>query len=373
MIGFCGALDFERGAVSFSMLKKMCGLHGAGCAFVGREYGILCDGERNFSGDVMPFTARYNKSLYTAAIIADAHGRGKTGLSQSLVEGYLEEGEEYIHRLEFSYALALYDGRCGELLLAKGHRGDKPLFYTVWDKTVYFASAIRPLMRLWGGCVRVSKKVLIAHIDGDCGSLPDGLFCDIKPVRAGHSIICSRFGQSDVATLPGVYTHDVMMSQAGEIPSANCKKDIRRALTDALFAFDYPQFDCYMPSFMAHLENAKARRLRSVCLQDATLGLDEEYAAERAERLGKAAEISVSPVATGSDPLSTRVLKAMDKELDRILSEYRSDPTSILNDLFGQEYFDELNEQKGLRSRIRKKGMLCQTAMWFDSFNIVLV
>ena len=371
MVGFCGALDHEGGMVSLDTLKRICGLHGAGSAFIGREYGVLCDGESNLSGDIMPFTVRYNKSLYTVAVVADRRKKGGADLARAVIEGYIEEGEEYINRLDTSYALALYDGRCGELLLAKGHSGDKPLFYTVWNKAIYFSSSIRPLMRLWGGRVRISKKILTSYIDSTPTALPEGLFLDIVPVRAGHRVICSRFGHSDITTLPCVYGGGISTREGNEIPVGG-KGDLRRDLTDALFAFDYPQFDCHMPYLLAYLRECGERKLRSVTVQDTALGLGEEYSVERAERLGSYFDVRVRVTPAKNVRVSTRTLKAMSKELDSILGEYLGDGDNVLHKLFTDDYFCRLDGAKPSEEIIRKKALLCQTAMWFQRFDLVL-
>jgi asparagine synthetase B (glutamine-hydrolysing) len=134
---FCGALNFEDRAVSFSDLKKMYGPRRGGTAFVNREIGIICD------SDVQPLTVSYNSSLYTAAIVSSLPiAQSTQNLAQSVLGGYFEEGDSYVRRMDFPFALALYDSRCGELLLSKGAVGDKALFYTQRDGTVYFASSI---------------------------------------------------------------------------------------------------------------------------------------------------------------------------------------------------------------------------------------
>ncbi len=374
MFGFCGCLNFERGAVEFSVLKRMCGLHSVGCAFINKEYGVLCDGVADLSESVLqPVTVRYNNSLFTAAVISDRHIHAGGSLAQAVLEGYIEEGEEYVRRLDFPYALALYDGRCGELLLAKGHAGDKPLFYTVKDGAVYFASSLRPLLRLYGGCVRINKRILKKHLEGGYTHLPEGLFCDISSVRAGHSLLCSRLGQSDVPTLRGMYAFDSFPDSRGDVPSLSARADMRRALTDALFAFDYPQFDCYMPSLMEYLSAAKSRGVSHVRVGDPTAVLCSEYAAERADRLGTLWDVEITSVPAPSDASAKKSLKSMEKELDGILGEYIGSHECILRRLTDTESIEAIGEEKSIPLRIRKKGMLCQTAMWFESFNLVLV
>ena len=189
MVGFLGVFCIEGERNIFSDLKTLCGDIGMGCAFVDGRYGILCHGMKELSEElIQPVTGRYNNALYAAAVSTPDSSRTEND-AQALLGGYIEEGEEYIHRLDIRYSLAMYDGRCGELLLAKGFRGDRPLFYTVTDKAVYFSTTLRPLMRLFGGTVRVDEKILTEYIGGGYSSMPDGLFCDISPLSAGHILL----------------------------------------------------------------------------------------------------------------------------------------------------------------------------------------
>lgn len=372
MIGFCGALDIEGGAVSLGELKRICGLHGVGSAYIGKEYGVLCDGEKNLTGGIMPFTVRYNNSLYTVAIITDRKKGTEADVAREVIEGYMEEGEEYINRLDMPYAMALYDGRCGELLLTKGHFGDKPLFYTVWNKAVYFCSSLRPLIRLWGGCVRVNKNKLTEYIDGAPTVLPEGLFCDIRPVRAGHRVICTRFGQSDITTPPLICSERTCAIHGGEELCHSGCPDMRRELTDALYAFDYPQFDYYMAGMLSRLRECRQHKQRSICVCDDALLYGSEYSAERAERLGNYFEVHISTAQAKSVRINTRTLKAMNRGLDKILDQYLCDEDNVLHKLFGADYFCRLNNAKPTDLTVRKKALLCQTAMWFERFDLVL-
>ena len=71
--------------------------------------------------------------------------------------------------------------------------------------------------------------------------------------------------------------------------------------------------------------------------------------------------------------LSTRDLKSMDKALDSILEEYVSEPTCRLLRIFGEEAVESIRERRSLPLRIRGKGMLIQSAMWLDTFNLIVV
>lgn len=374
MIGFCGALDFEKNRVDFATLKKMCGIHGAGCAFINREFGILCSSDGSFEDNsLQPVTLRYNGSLYTAATVVPQSMRYEQGnTAQAVLEGYLEVGEEFIQRLDFPYALALYDGRRAELLIAKGHEGDMPLFYTVRDGTLYFASSLRPLIRLYGGCVRISGKALLSHVMGDCTPFPEGLFADISSVKRGQGLFCSRLTRDTVPTPCGVYPFCDREKLSGYMPEYVKKNDMKRILTDALFAFNYPQFDCLMPSLLPYISQMKEVGAKEICVEDPLKDTYPEYSEERSRRLGEILNVDIRTVSAERQTQGARELRSIDRALDGLLDEYISSkrfPSHVL----GNGVIETVKECRSLPLRIRGKGMLIQTAMWFDVFNLIVV
>ena len=369
MNGFCGAFDLSRRAVDFSQLKKIRGAHGGGCAFINNEFGILCDGvPPDDQADIwQPNTVRYNGALYTSAIVMDRSASGlEASTSAALLEGYLEEGERYLRRLDFSYALALYDGRCGELILRKGYKGDKPLFYTVKDNTLYFSTRQRSLMALYGGCVRVDKGALEHFIFEMPPSFPVNLFRDIFSIGAGEMLVCSSFGY-DVVSRDGVVTGTGSSAKRALTCREYAKgSDILKSLTDALFVFGYPQFDCYMPSLMSGVSGTQ--RGNAYQNDEALYTEYAEYAAYRTEMVGMAFGIDVYPSQTCERRPTSRELKAMDKALDRVMDGYADGICA----LFGERRIAEVRSEKNIPLRIRRKGMICQSILWQKHFNIVL-
>ncbi len=375
MIGFCGAVDFESNAVKFSTLKRMCSLHKSGCAFIKNEFGILSDCCGDFEENTFqPVTLKYNGFLYTAAVNSRRSMSMEGGsVAQGILEGYFEVGEEFICRLDFPYALALYDGRCGELLLAKGSNGDRPLFYTQKDGALYFASSLKPLFRLYGGCVRVKKNVLISFIKGGYGVLPQELFADISPIKRGQSLLCSRLGYNVIPTPSSMYSYGEKQKNSAYKPEFSKKTDIRRVLTDALFAFEYPQFDCYMASLLPYIAEARRNGVYEIFVRDIFADTKEDYSIQRADRLGNlwGVDVSIAPCSEGL--LSSRQLKYIDKQLDGILDEYMNVAHGMFKLLISDVNIEEIMQERSLTMRIRQKGMLVQSAMWFDTYNIVLV
>ena len=368
MNGFCGAFNLSRDAVNFSVLRRIRCSQGGGCAFMNNEFGILCDGVPmgKEADRWQPTTVRYNNALYTSAIIMDNAGEGiEANTSSALLEGYLEEGERYFNRLDFAYALVMYDGRCGELMLRKGYRGDKPLFYTLRDNTLYFSTSLQSILKLYGGCVKVNKKALDRFIFDAPSPQPQNLFYNISYLGVGEMLICSSFGY-DVVRRDGA--NDLSRGEVQRVlPHVSYAKDgdMDKILTDALFVFGYPQFDCHMPSLMWAVRTAD---------RDKVYGIDDrlyceykDYAVYRAERVGAAFGVDVFPLSEVRSRPSARELRLMDRAIDRLLDGNKDD----LEGLFDRSLIYAARDEKNIPLRIRRKGMMYQTVIWRRHFNIV--
>ncbi len=306
MTGFCGALNFKERRVHFSTLKRMCGLCGSGCAYINGEFGILCDIPISESGEIFqPVTVSYNNALYTCAVSGEA-------VARDVLERYIEEGDGFIHNLCANASVALYDSRCGELMLAQLGNA-RAMYYTQQDGVLYFSSALRPLFRLFGGCIRISRSALLRRLV-DRESDFDGLLCDIVRIGEGQMLLASSLGESLIpfcAPMP-----DLKVGMCEEKIKIG---EIRCFLSERLFEYDYPRLDVECFEAMSKREQKKAERA-----------------------------------------------------MDKILADYLEKPHCVLSALGAREISEETEKQKSIPLRLYTKGMLCETAMWFETFNLVI-
>ncbi len=370
MITFCGILNYG-GIKSFSELQRMRTERGAGCAFINGEYAVLCYGESGERAFLQPVTVKRNNALYTAVIIADTDvfGHGEK-FAESVLTGYVEEGEEYLKRLDFGFSLALYDQRCGELLLLNGGSGAKSLFYTVRDGGICFSSSLACLMRLYGGCVRIDRDVLCEYIKGDHSPLPHGLFKDIFSIKAGQGILCTRWGINEVYMSQATYPSG--QDAECEVLEYSAKTDIMAALTDSLFAFGYPQFDFTVPSILQRINEARAHGERRIYVEEIALTDNTRYFLERAESFYNTWGVELVGVRSDKKAANARALRGMDKALGGFLKDLLADHACVLHRL-GPDVLDNAEEERDMALKIRKKALLCQCALWFEKFNVVLV
>lgn len=87
----------------------------------------------------------FNGEIYNYRLLGD-----ELGLSQPFCEsdvilaGLMRHGKAFLRRLQGMYAISFWDGR--RLLLARDPIGKKPLFYSIQDNSIIFASELKAIL-----------------------------------------------------------------------------------------------------------------------------------------------------------------------------------------------------------------------------------
>ncbi|MFC3574468.1 asparagine synthase (glutamine-hydrolyzing) [Streptomyces yaanensis] len=211
MSAIAGWVDFVRAAEAVDPLGVMTaslagrGPGGAGLwrsahAALGHRSTSAADGQPLVSGDatgsrtVVTYAGRISNAQ---ALRAQLRSLGQEFVSQNEAEvalrAYRQWGEECAERIEGTYAFAVWDERCEELLLVRDRMGVKPLFYAPTEHGVLFGS---------------EPKAVLAHPDFtpavDAGGLRDilsiarvpghAMFRGMREVRPGCVVRVSRVG-----------------------------------------------------------------------------------------------------------------------------------------------------------------------------------
>lgn len=290
-----------------------------------------------------------------------------------ILEAYLSLGTEFIGALQGMFSLCICDEDRGEILLARDKEGRRPLFYATDGESLAFASEIKALFRFLPDTAIIQSERLRAHLISPCGTYrPEELYRNVYALPAGHCGIFSRMGLHVFAypsVIFSVYEHDpdTLLSPL-PVPFYCPERDeLRKNLVDALFAFDYPQFDPWMPAVFHALEHASLKGKHHPIIEDPMLFQSISYAHERADRLGACKGFDFLTTVPSEKAARTRELKRMSRLLEELLEE--CDP-SALNYLVGKHWKDLPYEEKNLEKRIRIQGMLYQSALWQKHYPI---
>ncbi|WP_266168878.1 asparagine synthase (glutamine-hydrolyzing) [Dyella subtropica] len=135
-----------------------------------------------------------NGEIYNAPELrADLRKRGHCFRSQCDVEVllhlYEEEGVDFVHRLNGQFAAAIYDRRQRRLVLARDPFGICPLYYTVVDRTLVFASEIKAILRHPAIERRVDPTGLDQILTFPGLISPTSMFDGIRSLPNGHRAI----------------------------------------------------------------------------------------------------------------------------------------------------------------------------------------
>jgi asparagine synthase (glutamine-hydrolysing) len=140
----------------------------------------------------------YNGELYNyAELAAELRKAGREIRSRTDTEVVLRAFEEWgvdaVRRFNGMFALAVWDDRRRELVLARDRFGIKPLYYTDRGSGLVFASEIKALLEL-GVSARVSPQALVEYFTFQNVFSDLTLFDGVRMLPAGHTLTASERG-----------------------------------------------------------------------------------------------------------------------------------------------------------------------------------
>ena len=160
-----------------------------------------------------------------------------TSDTEVVLELLARDGAAALARLRGMYALALWDGKRRELLLARDPYGIKPLYYAVSNGQVRVASQVKALVAGGG----VSRSPSLAGMAGFLlsGSVPEPftILRDVCSLRAGAHAVVSASG---LRIERGVRSVEGILRAAVDRPARGSDEDVagavRRAVRDSVRA-----------------------------------------------------------------------------------------------------------------------------------------
>jgi len=137
----------------------------------------ICDGEI------------YNYRELRDELAARGHAFRSASDTEVIVHLYEEQGPAFLTRLRGMFALAVWDGRLGQLLLARDRAGKKPLYYAESPGEFRFASEIQALVRVQEGAVEIDRQALLDYLAWVVVPAPRTIYRQVRVVLPGHALI----------------------------------------------------------------------------------------------------------------------------------------------------------------------------------------
>lgn len=148
--------------------------------------------------DDREYTIVYNGELYnTLELRKELISKGFTFKSYSdtevLLTAYIGFGIDFISKLNGIFAFAIYDKKENKTILARDPMGVKPLFYTVKNKEIIFASEIKALFK-HPLCKPIIDEQSLTELFslGPAVPLGSGLYKNVHEVEPGNMIIVDK-------------------------------------------------------------------------------------------------------------------------------------------------------------------------------------
>src|SRR5215813_5071517 len=144
-------------------------------------------------------TVALNGEIYDfAARRAELEARGHRFRSRSDTEvvahAWEEEGPAAVERLNGMFALAVWDARREQLVLARDRMGEKPLCYTMAGGTLVFASELRALLAHPAVSARLDVEGLARYLAFDYVPDPHSILLGVRKLPPGHSLCADARG-----------------------------------------------------------------------------------------------------------------------------------------------------------------------------------
>ena len=176
----------------------------------------------------------YNYAELASRLRARGHGFRSTSDTEVILRLYEEMGEQFLGELDGMFALAIWDRRKRQLLLARDRLGIKPLFYYSDARHLAFASELKALLADPDLPAGLNLAALGDYLH--LLSIPDphSIFTGVRKLRPGHYLRATAAGIEERAYW------DVPLASDGNIPfDAACEQftaRFRAAVTSHMVA-----------------------------------------------------------------------------------------------------------------------------------------
>src|SRR4051794_9409546 len=139
-----------------------------------------------FNGEI------YNFQEIREQLIGLGHRFRTRSDTEVIVEGYAAWGVDVIDRLRGMFAIAIYDGNQDRMILIRDRVGKKPLYYTIVDDVLVFASEIKGILSYPGVGRKPNYQAIHDYLTFQYVPSPQTGFSGIHKLPPAHLLIAER-------------------------------------------------------------------------------------------------------------------------------------------------------------------------------------
>ena len=177
-----------------------------------------------FNGEI------YNHLKLRKSLEAKGHIYKSHSDTETIIHLYEEKGTDCIKDIEGMFAFAIWDSRKRRMFLARDRIGKKPLYYTVRNGQLIFASEIKSILKHPDATRELDTTALYHYLTLWVTPCPLTLFKDINKLPSGYYMICGENGHIQQARYWDAIVPDKIKVQ----PEEYYVNEIRRLLTRSI-------------------------------------------------------------------------------------------------------------------------------------------
>ena len=139
----------------------------------------------------------YNYTALRADLVSRGHRFKTNSDTEAIVHLYEEYGESCFERLRGMFAIAIWDSRRRELVLARDRVGKKPLFYSANGNRILFGSELKAVLAGDSIPQDVDYEAMSDYFSFGYVPAPKTIYRAVRKVLPGHFIVANRNGIRD--------------------------------------------------------------------------------------------------------------------------------------------------------------------------------
>ena len=270
---------------------------------------------------------------------SELEGRGHRFSTRSdtevLVHLYEDHGPHFVERLRGMFAIALWDERKHQLVIARDRFGIKPLYYSLSDGTLAFASELKALLRKPDFSREIDLDALDAFLAFGFVPGPMTIFSAARKLLPGNLMVwdgASKDVHIEQYARPGTAPAEALRSEDEETLAEELRERLRDSVRAHLIA-DVPVGVLLSGGIDSCMLTALAAEESSERVSTFTIGFDERHFDERGPARLVAERYGTDHHELVLRPDAVELLPALAEVYDEPFSDGSAIPTYLVSQL----------------------------------------